>query len=296
MADASITAPALYLKLDQIVNATTVTDSSGNGCNGTIHGTPVVVPQTQLSGSIAFNGSTDYIEVPDPFGTHNTTFTISLWVQPHVINSGFHGILGKQDTLRKPGLWVGPQNGQLHYFSSDTASTSFADVLDGFFLSTDEWVHVAWVNDGTNYRFYRNGTLFATKPAPAQFYCTTTTGYWIGMIDNAFNGLLANVRIYNQAVGTDIIMRDLETDQMSLAAPALYLKLDQIVNTTTVIDSSGNGLNGTIHGTPVVVPQTQLGGCITFNGSSDYVEIPDPFGIHYYFYYFTLGATQCDQQ
>ena len=275
---ANLAAPlALRLRLDQITN-NTVSDLSSNKRNGTIHGSPRILTHTQVGDCISLNGSTDYISVPDPFASPNSAFTISLWVQPNVINSGYHAIIGKAESLRKPGLWVGPGSGQLHYYSHDPSGTAFADLLNNFFLNTTDWVHIAWVKDGTQYRFYRNGTLFATKTAPAQLYVSPTTDYWIGAVDNYLNGQLANVRIYNQAVPIDTIQRDMEADQTAAAAAALeaYLKLDQITN-NAVIDLSSNGRNGTIHGSPKIVAQTQMGACTSFNGSTDYIEITDPF-------------------
>lgn len=57
---------------------------------------------------------------------------------------------------------------------------------------------------------------------------------------------------------------------------ALHLTLTQD-DRRTVVDSSGNGNNGTARGRAQPVDDPTLGRCYQFNGTTDYVEIP-PLG------------------
>ena len=50
---------------------------------------------------------------------------------------------------------------------------------------------------GTEYRFYRNGKLLTTQPAPEQFFCNKDTLYWIGRVDNFWSGKIAEFSIWN---------------------------------------------------------------------------------------------------
>ncbi len=209
---------ALYMPLDQITNNhTTVPDLSGNNRNGTITGSPLVVPQTMLGACMSFDGKSHF-EVSDPFGSPTNDFTISYWLQPNQINSGYQAILGKHESSRKPSMWIGPVNGQIHFDSYDPAGNRYFALLDSFFQAAEQWVHIAWVKEGTQYLLYRNGTLFTTQAAPATLYSNATTTYSIGMVDSYLNGYLADMRIYNQALTAEMIQRDLQSDQATSSA------------------------------------------------------------------------------
>lgn len=140
-----------------------------------------------------------YVEVKDPF-ENTKAFTISLWARPTVLDEGgWHGLLGKQgDAYRKPSLWVSPNKAGLHYDSFGTNGQRFAETLENFF-EKNKWVHLTWVKRGDKYEFYRDGKLFAERPAPAEIY-RADTSYWIGRVDNFFIGDLAEVRFWNVAL------------------------------------------------------------------------------------------------
>jgi len=147
--------------------------------------------------ALSLYGDGDYVEINDPF-TNNTVFTISLWVNPNVVNDDWHGFIGKQgDLYRKPGLWL-TSLGSLHYDSYSADGNRYSGLLKGFFTSDRQWVHVAWVKDNTEYRFYRNGLLFATQEAPISFY-TADSSYWIGHVGSYWDGLIDEVRIWKIA-------------------------------------------------------------------------------------------------
>ncbi|MBM3239750.1 T9SS type A sorting domain-containing protein [Candidatus Poribacteria bacterium] len=199
---------------------------------------------------LSLDGNGDFMEVNEPF-TNNTVFTISLWVNPYVINDGgYHGFIGKQgDQYRKPGLWLAPSNGGLHYDSYSSDGIRYDDLLDGFFTSARQWVHVAWVKDDTEYRIYRNGLLFATRTAPTSFY-TADSSYWIGRVDNYWNGLIDEVRIWNIARTQEEIRATMNTT-LKGNEPGLvgYWNFDD----GTANDSSPYRNHGTLEGNAKIV-------------------------------------------
>ncbi|MDZ8262872.1 LamG-like jellyroll fold domain-containing protein [Nostoc sp. ChiQUE01b] len=158
---------------------------------------PIASPLSYPQPVLSFHGQNDYIEIKDPFA-NNKEFTISLWVKPSFLNDeGWHGCIGKQgDQYRKPGLWLSPNQG-LHYDSYDLNGKRYSDVLNNFFEVENEWIHITWVKQATEYRFYRNGELFITKTAPELFYTNQHTCYWIGRVDNFWWGEIAEVSIWN---------------------------------------------------------------------------------------------------
>ena len=57
-------------------------DLSGNGNDGIIHGNPQVVAG-KFGEALEFNGSTDYIEIPDAPGLSELeALSMSAWIQP----------------------------------------------------------------------------------------------------------------------------------------------------------------------------------------------------------------------
>ncbi len=196
--------------------------------------------------ALQFDGS-NYIEIDDPF-QNNTAFTISLWVKPAVLNDGWLGIIGKQgDGYRKPGLSVRPSNNGLHYDSNAPNGQRYYGLFDNFFMAPDQWVHVSWVKDGTTYRLYRNGELFATETAPEHVF-TAATSYWIGQVNTFFIGQLADVRMWSRVRSEDEIQADMNRRLSGTEAGLSgYWQLNEGTGDTAK-DLSGIGNDGTIHG------------------------------------------------
>lgn len=183
-------------------------DYAGNN-NGFLFGPCWEVGHRLELTGLHFNGQDDFMEVADPFA-NNESFTISLWVNPEKINDGsYHGILGKHEAgIRKPGLYLCPGGGGLLYDSYSHAKTRFSGVLDNFFQSAGQWVHIAWVKEGKKYYFYKNGYRVAQKPAPQKLY-PLDGNYRIGKVENGWFGLLDEIRIWDHARGEDEISADM---------------------------------------------------------------------------------------
>ncbi|HRI63168.1 MAG TPA: hypothetical protein PK156_02995 [Polyangium sp.] len=156
------------------------------------------------SSVLAFNGTTSYVEVADPF-EDDTAFTVTLWAKTAVLNDGTtHGLIGKTgETYSKPALWLGPADGALHYESSSPSGERFAGSIDNFF-EKDKWTHIAWIKRGTKYEFYRDGKLVAEKPAPARYY-SRKSSYWIGRREGFWNGQITLVRVWALSRSADEI-------------------------------------------------------------------------------------------
>jgi len=157
--------------------------------------------------ALNFDGTNDYVSIPDDPFSNNNTFTIQAWVKPEAAgDNAYHGFLGWQTGGRKPSLWVSP-TGDLHY-DSYKGNTRFDGLIsDGNnkFFTTGQWVHVVWTNDGSNYKIYKNGSLVATRTAPDTFYASNNYGYQIGKVDNYFEGQIDEVAIWDVALSTNDI-------------------------------------------------------------------------------------------
>ena len=243
---------------------------------------PVVSPLSYPQPILSFHGQVDYVEIKDPFA-NDTEFTISLWVKPSVINDGgWHGFIGKQgDQYRKPGLWLSPNNSGLSYDSYDSAGKRYGETLNNFFEAKDQWVHITWVKQETEYRFYRNGELFATKPAPERFYTNKHSSYWIGKIDTLWLGDIAEVSIWSRARDREEIKADMYRYLAGNEAGLVgYWPLNESSGNTTA-DKTNRGNNGKIIGatwgaeTAIKSPDIirEMPSVLNFDGQVDYITL-----------------------
>jgi hypothetical protein len=206
----------LHLRLNDPAG-TTLADASAVGNHGTAAGTVRQVYDPAFGAAREFDGTTGQVALPaDPF-PDPSAFTIAFWAQEPAGTPRtpvFRGLVGKQgDRFRKPGLWWYGANAGLQYDSYDPAGAKFGAVIPSFFQEMGKWVHVAWVKQGTTYRFYRNGVLVHTAPAPATVF-TAPGPYWVGRVDSFWNGRLAAVRIYRRALAEAEIWSVMEDDRV----------------------------------------------------------------------------------
>jgi len=136
---------------------------------------------------------------PPPLGGEE--FTIALFVRPTVVDSSFHGFMGKQAASRSPSLWVSPGGG-LHY-DSYHGGTRYSGDLPGYF-TVNRWHHVIWIKTKSEFILYRDGVEFGRARAPPM--CTMMAGYDIGRVDNHFIGDLADIRTWAQALPIKTIL------------------------------------------------------------------------------------------
>jgi hypothetical protein len=231
-------------------------DAAGNISIASINSVTVAVVTDY---ALNFDGTNDYVSIPNNPFSNNNTFTIQAWLKPEVVGDGaYHGFLGMQLSGRKPSLWVNT-NGDLHYDSYKGSQRFSGTISDGSnkFFTVSEWVHVGWTNDGSNYKFYKNGNLVATETAPDTFNALDNIGYQIGKVDNYFNGQIDEVAIWDVALGIANITA-LYNSRIGLKASVdsgNYDKSDDLVGYwqfnegigSTLTDNTSNSNNGTLN-------------------------------------------------
>ena len=198
-------------------------------------------------GSAEFNGSSDYIQLNDPFS--HTNHTIAAWV--------YHGDVDSFDRVfdnRSVGsatdginIYLSSSADKIQYsVGSNTVSQSGDAILN-------EWYFVTATYDGTTQRLYIDGSQSGSG-ATSQTISTTQnarigSNSWIEA--NFWTGNLANVAIWNRALSSDeinsVMFKSVNalTSAESNGLQAWY-SLDDISG-TSVPDSSGNGNNGTAY-------------------------------------------------
>ena len=253
-----------YWKMDEsswTSNCSTeeVIDSSGNGNNG--ESCPTGAANDPVAGKFgnagSFDGSNDYVSVDDANSLDMGTgsFTVSAWVKP---GSTANGRLAHKINASNVG-WVLDINTN----TAGTVQAGFVRIVvrngtnisygaDGS-LGTGSWKLItATINRSSNeLKLFVNGTQIGST----QDISTLTTS-----LDNAqalqiggstltgsfyVNGSIDETRIYNRALS------GAEVSQLYNWAPGPvgYWKMDGesgIAGGSTIPDSSGNGLNGTL--------------------------------------------------
>ena len=174
-------------------------DAAGNLSSASSNSVTVAVVTDY---ALNFDGTNDYVSIPNNPFSNNNTFTIQVWLKPEAVgDNAYHGFVGIQTSGRKPSLWVSA-GGDLHYDSYKGSQRFYGTISDGSnkFFTASEWVHVGWTNDGSNYKFYKNGNLVATETAPDTFNALDNIGYQIGKVDNYFKGQIDEVAIWDVAL------------------------------------------------------------------------------------------------
>ena len=148
-------------------------------------------------GSAEFNGTSDYIQLPDPFS--HTNHTISAWVYLDGSPGGARFVLDARDT-NDDGLRLFYYN-NLFFGSINTVDVSSSS-------TSNEWKYLTSTYDGTNLKLYIDGSEVAT--ASASTTTSTTTNARISSrsystADEFWDGNLANVAIWNRALSSDEI-------------------------------------------------------------------------------------------
>ena len=179
---------------------TTAYDSSGYGNNGTINGANAV---TGIVGyALSFDGVNDYVRVSDSSSLDITdAITLEAWIYPY--NIGGAGIwldiiskfVAYRDFTIKDGTLASclRQEGADYHYDSQKAP------------SINKWQHVVMTfsYSANEVKFYMDGMLLRTQGANNKKLDTSAYNLHIGSFNGSasfFNGLIDEVRIYNQAL------------------------------------------------------------------------------------------------
>ncbi|HVZ75797.1 MAG TPA: LamG-like jellyroll fold domain-containing protein [Candidatus Paceibacterota bacterium] len=186
-----------------------VTDTSGNGNNGTVHNLDASDETAgQVDGGLNFNGTNSYISVPvngsfPPSG--NSARTVCMWFKPTDdswtpdVNSIFeYGVGGDSFGIDMDSF----PNIQFYTWHNDLL------VAMGIAGHKDDWLQICWVWDGTSSSLlYSNGVLRGSQNFGSSIN-TPQTEVSIGrsaLTAGYFPGTIDDVRMYDTAFTDDQI-------------------------------------------------------------------------------------------
>jgi prepilin-type N-terminal cleavage/methylation domain-containing protein len=215
-------------KLDQVTGTNPATTSdSWNSNTGTLYdgastacvfgGSSTVCPQPVTSGCpsgncLSFDGSNDYVRV-----LNNTTIdikdkiSIGAWIYPGGPIASVQDIVCKDAQSTYHGYEFRINTNMLEFRINPTSSSYTYRSSSSNNFALNVWYYVSVSYDGTNITFYKDGQSFYTVAANGQLYnssCELRIGTYTVDGNFYFNGLMDDVRIYNQAIPTSQIQQN----------------------------------------------------------------------------------------
>ncbi len=259
-----------YWKMDEA--GSTLSDSSGNGYNGTATGTTVALGKYGNSRSFV-SASSDRILTTGP-----TNFTrdlsLSAWVYQNG-GGGWQNIFGNGDGAQNKGFLFSIDGTRqlVLSFSDGSASWAYCAIYSGVIVPLNQWTHVAITRNGGVIKIFMNGVVnnftCGTNPI-VHLNSNQTIGYTNTNSPGFFwNGNIDDVRTYNRALSDTEIRNFYNLG----TAPVAEWRFDENQGTTAK-DSSENSNNGVLTSGPIWVPGVKGSG-LSFDGSDDYVITAD---------------------
>lgn len=289
----------------------TFLDSSTNNFTITRNGTPTQGSFSPYGNSWSnyFNGTTDYLYVPDNDAFHLTgDFTIEGWV---------YQTASKDVTI--VGQWGGGSEQSFIFRIEATGKLSFAYDLGSGGINAaqssssiiyNSWNHVAFVRSGSTVRYYINGVQDSVTNTVSGAFRNAAQPIVIGLyntlVNTYFNGYISNLRFVK---GTALYTSNFTPPTSNLTAVAGTSLLT--CQSNRFIDNSSNNFTITANGTPSVQLNspfnptseysiTANGGSGYFNGINNFLTVPSnnvfsfgtgDFTVEYWAYYPSFSNT-----
>ena len=193
-------------------SGTTVSDQSGHGNTGTLSNV-TWSPGGVFGSAVSFNGTTSsFITVPDSNSLDLTNgMTLEAWVKPTSLGSWNTAVLKEQPGDYDYALYA--NTGTNRPSANVQSSLGDADLRGTSQVPLNTWTHLAATYDGTVLTLYVNGVQAGTMLTSGPI--TTSSGALrIGsnsIWGEPFNGLIDEVRVYNQPLTQAQILTDMNS-------------------------------------------------------------------------------------
>jgi len=163
-----------------------------------------------LHAALDFNGSTQRIDAGNPSLGLGTTYTVSAWVRPDVVDSTRTFTKWGSTTGSNQFLFLfGQVSADVRFFVRDDAAVGASATKTGVF-SAGVWAHCAGTRSGNNVQVYVDGV--AGTGASASIGTTSVNNLRIGAADDGtgsvfqyWDGRIAELAIWSVALTADEI-------------------------------------------------------------------------------------------
>jgi len=228
-------------------SGTAVTDSSGNGNNGTISGA------TRTTGgkfgrALSFNGTNNYVTVPDSASLHLTNgMTLEAWVNMTGGQTWRTVIFKERPGGMTYSLFARSNGnrpvGQVYVNAEQNAQGTAA-------VPTGTWTHLATTYDGSTQRLYVNGVQVASRAQTGNIIASTGllkiggNSIW----SEWFKGTIDEVRVFSRALTAAEVQSDMNTPISSDTTPPTQpTNLATTGRTESSISLSWTGSTDNVH-------------------------------------------------
>lgn len=206
-----VPAPTDRWNLDE-GSGTTAHDAGPGLHNATLTGSPTWAGASPGSGvtrgSLAFDGSSDYALTSGTVLDTAKSFTVSAWAYPTA--ASHFGTIATECGTNHCAMYLEENtSGEWEFAAenSDAATSTVAEVNTATPVTLNTWTHVVGVFDANamTVTLYVNGALVGTSGTSAAFTATNPlviggADYGSGGIDADWEGNLADIRVWNQAL------------------------------------------------------------------------------------------------
>ena len=145
------------------------------------------------TGSLYFNGSSQYISGTTGFALGAGDFTVDMWVYKTTTMSTWHCMCTNRDSGGSNGLWMGfaaNSNAPIAYTVSGQIATSSTSI------SLNTWTHIAYCRSGSTLTIYVDGVATATASTSSSFTnASGSVGYDLAYNSFSFAGYIDDLRI-----------------------------------------------------------------------------------------------------
>ncbi len=189
--------------------ANDVLDTWNHTSNGAVPYPPTVRTGSNcVSGScLQFDGTDDYVNCGNGASLQGMSYiTISAWANFSSMGGSYSGKTifnkGANNSIGTVWFYQNTSNNRLYFeLDQSTAYYSWTPTLN-------QWYHLTSTYDGTNVKWYINGSLVKTSAYGTKTINNALDAYigsYLGMADRSFIGLIDDIRIYNAAMPTSQI-------------------------------------------------------------------------------------------
>lgn len=223
-------------------------DSSSYMNNGNIVGTPSLV-QGKKGAAFRFNGTGDYISVPDAASLAITEqITLAAWIKPE--NQATQYIIRKGIQGSVDGYEISLGNGGEVFFRINQASKGNnyrVNSTTPYPVNGNTWMHVAGTYDGSQLKIYINGVLESTVTISPVLIATNNLPLTIGAQSNGsslFRGTIDEAKVFNIALEAAEISNLYHIPPI---APELISPANNLINVNTSKEFSWTSLQDVLN-------------------------------------------------
>ena len=166
-------------------------------------------------GSIVFDGSNDYVSIPNSSSLNPANITVSAWINRAgaVYYSHFIGLPVSDSAWSPPYMSYGIEyigTTDVMSFSLGFSDSSFA-YTNATAFGNNQWFQFIGTYDGTNVKVYLNGAIQTTR-AETKTMAASSANFYIGSNNTStgypLNGKIGSVQVYNRALSASEVLQN----------------------------------------------------------------------------------------